>query len=143
MQETDGLVYRLFETILLLMECFFQLPKIAGIENQDPSINEQERLLEALITRFLTDKNQYNNTIYVSYHLRGATSLKRWIKSEVAAAFQDAGLYSVEALLFAQPDFVRYVCVTNHDLPETEQATIVLSQIPDKGVIRQAISAFL
>lgn len=142
-RETEGLTYRLFETLVFLMEQFFQLPKVSGMEEQEPTGSSPEKLLEILITRFLAEKNRYSNTIYVSYHLRGAASLKRWIKSEVTAAFLDAGLYLAESPLIRQPGFVRHINVTNHDMPETLQATIVLPQIPDKGVIRQAIAAFL
>lgn len=142
-RETEGLTYRLFETLVFLMEQFFQLPKVSGMDEQEPGCTSHEKLLEILITRFLAEKTQYRNTIYVSYHLRGATSLTRWIKSEVSAAFQAAGLSLVEAPLFTRPGLVRHIHVTNHDMPETVQATIELPLIPAKELIRQAIAAFL
>lgn len=142
-RETEGLTYRLFQTLVILMEQFFQLPKVSGMDEQEPACTSHEKLLEILISRFLAEKNQYNNTLHVTYHLRGATSLKRWIKSEVTAAFQDAGFYLVEAPLFTQSGFVRHITVTNRDMPETLQATIELPLISDKEMIRQAIAAFL
>jgi len=142
-RETEGLAYRLFETILLLMECFFQLPKIAGIDDQNPVLEKKQSLLEVLITRFIAEQNQYSNTIYVTYQLAGATSLKRWIKLEMLAAFQEAGFYLVEAPIFMQPGFVRHVKVTNQTLFETNQATIELPQLPSKEIIQQALAVYL
>ncbi len=142
-RETEGLVYRLFETLLLLMEHFFQLPRIFEQVTVGQVFKEKQPLLEALITRFTTKKNQYTNTIFVTYQLAGSASLKRWIKLEVMVAVQEVGLYLVEAPIFAHSGFVRHVYVTNQDMPDAVPAAVVLPEIPDKEAIRQAFSAFL
>lgn len=142
-RETEGLTYRLFETLVFLMAQFFQLPKVSGMEEQEPAGTSHEKLLEILITRFLAEKNQYRNTIYVSYHLRGTASLTRWIKSEVTAAFQAAGLYLVEAPLFTHPGLVRHIKITNSDFLEEKQATIELPPVPSKARIQQALTVHL
>ncbi|MBE9897186.1 M protein trans-acting positive regulator [Enterococcus casseliflavus] len=142
-RETEGLTYRLFETLVFLMEQFFQLPKVSGMEEQEPAGSSHEKLLEILITRFLAEKNRYSNTIYVSYHLRGTASLKRWIKSEVTVAFQAAGLSLVEAPLFTRPGLVRHINVTNSDWLEKRQATIELPPVPSKARIQQVLTLYL
>lgn len=144
-RDTEGLAYRLFETILCLMNAFFQLPALASASETYEGSSEEE-LLKALIARFDVEKKQYSQTLYVTYQLEGSTALQRWIKKEVNMKLKEAGFYLVETPLFPPAGMIRHVQVNNFvsdEQPVTALATLSLPKIPSKETIQQALAIYL
>ncbi|MES5415855.1 M protein trans-acting positive regulator, partial [Enterococcus mundtii] len=75
MHETEGLTYGFFETLLFLMEAFFQLPTLEAPEQVPYANSDKPSPLEVLMKRFLAEKKKYSQTIYVSYQLVGPRAL--------------------------------------------------------------------
>lgn len=138
-RETEGLTYRLFETLLFLMETFFQLPLL---EEEVPESRKKDVLLAAFMNQFSAQKKHYSETIVLSYDLVGPSALKRWIKTEVEAAGKERGLHFVDASLVNRPGVLRHIKITNQILQMRPTGDIELPQFPTKEAIRCILSDY-
>ncbi|MFW8668140.1 helix-turn-helix domain-containing protein [Enterococcus entomosocium] len=137
-RSTEGLSYHLFETLLSLMNTFFQLP----VMNEASEEREEQVLLLALIDRYVAEKHKYSHTVYVTYRLTGSPALKCWIKAEVQKSFAQAGLHLIEAGIGEQLGMIRHVCITNRPIEVAHEATIELPYVPTKETIVGALTEY-
>lgn len=139
-RETKGLTYRLFDTLIFLMEMFFQLPRLEEVSQENQT---KDVLLATLMKQFSTQKKRYRNTIAVSYHLTGPTALKRWIKTTLEAVGRDKGVQIVEAPLVNSPGIVRHLKVANQGQTLPPSGGIDLPTFPGKEAIEQTAAPYL
>ncbi|MGL9892253.1 helix-turn-helix domain-containing protein [Enterococcus sp. DIV0806c] len=142
MRETEGLTYGFFETLLFLMEAFFQLPTLEAPAQVPYASREKPSPLDVLMKRFLAEKKKYSQTIYVSYQLVGPRALTRWIKQEVETILKKSGLQAVEAAQMNPLGLVRYVQIVNQPQARNARATIELPYVPSKEKIAEVLSVF-
>lgn len=137
-RSTEGLSYHLFETLLSLINTFFQLP----VMNEAYEEKEEQALLLALIDRYVAEKHKYSHTVYVTYRLTGSPALKCWIKAEVQKSFAQAGLHLIEAGIGEQLGMIRHVYITNRPIEMASEATIELPYVPTKETIVGALTEY-
>ena len=138
----EELSYQLFETVLLLMERFFQIPQIGENQKAYEKVDKQV-VLEVLIQRFKKEQEHYRKLLYVTYQLEGSAALKRWIKEEVTHSFQASGIQVMDASICATMGRGRHILVTNHSLKKAGRNTIQFSKIPSKKDIRYSLNKYL
>ncbi|MGL9768954.1 helix-turn-helix domain-containing protein [Enterococcus sp. DIV0806c] len=141
-RETEGLTYGFFETLLFLMEAFFQLPTLEAPEQVPRTSSEKLSPLDVLMKRFLAEKKKYSQTIYVSYQLVGPRALTRWIKQEVETRLKKSGLQVIEAAQMNPLGLVRHVQIVNQPQTRNARATLVLPYVPSKENIIEVLSVF-
>lgn len=141
-REIEGLTYVFFETLLFLMEAFFQLPTLKAPAQIPYVSSEEPSPLDVLMKRFLAEKKKYSQTIYVSYQLVGPRALTRWIKQEVETMLKTSGLQVVEAAQMNPLGLIRHVKIVNQPQTRNARVTIELPYVPSKEKIDEVLSAF-
>lgn len=137
----EELSYQLFETVLLLMERYFQLPQLEGDRKKEETVDKQV-VLDALIQRFKKEQECYRKLLYVTYQLEGSAALQRWIKREVSECFQASGMQVVDTSMGTPIDRGRHILVTNRSLEKTSKATIHLPKVPNTVTLVNALNDF-
>jgi len=139
----EGLAYQFLATYLSMMLFFFRLPPQDGEGTEKVSVREKAQVLDRLLTTFSLEKENYQKSLYVTYHLTGSAALKSWIKKEVEKGLTQAGRVVVESPVFDQPLFLRHLQVSNDPDKKETKPTIFLPEIPKKEDIQHAIDACL
>lgn len=138
----EELSYQLFETVLLLMERFFQIPQIDAHQKAYEKVDKQV-VLEVLIQRFKKEQEHYRKLLYVTYQLEGSAALKRWIKKEVTNSFQTSGILVMDASMSTTIGKGIHILVTNRSLKSTLYDTIHLPKVPSKVRLSNALNNYL
>ncbi|MGM0294549.1 helix-turn-helix domain-containing protein [Enterococcus sp. AZ062] len=138
-REPEGLAYQLFDTLLCLMERFFQLPPL---EEEIQESRKKDVLLATFMRQFSAQKKRYSNTIAVSYDLTGPSALKHWIKTEVEATGNERGLHFIDAPLANHLGVLRQIRVTNQAQQLNSTGEIQLPTFPTKEVIQRVLSGY-
>ena len=129
----------LFQTLIQLMQTFFHLP--ASEQPAAEAVAEDEQvLLDQMITAFTQEKHRLAHAISVRYQLLGTPALQRWIKQEVCAQLAACGYLVYEADAVVNPPVRSRVQVTNR--LEGRRVEIQLSPIPDQAEIANQVQQY-
>lgn len=138
---SNQLSYKLFETLLFLIERYFQLPQMEGDQKREKPVDRQV-VLNALIQRFKKAQEHYRKLVCVTYQLEGPAALQRWIKREVSRSFQASGMQVVDTSMGTPIDRVRHILVTNRSLEKTSETAIHLPKVPNTVTLFNALNDF-
>ncbi|MFJ3331719.1 hypothetical protein [Enterococcus sp. NPDC086594] len=140
-RENEGIACQFLEHYLALMRHFFRLTPLYNKECDKEIAQDESLIFTQLMNEFLSEKEHYKRALYINYHLKGSTVLKRWIQEEVEAELSKAGLEVVETQKI-EKNLYRQLEVSNYPRTQLTKDTVILSKIPRKQEIQQALGHF-
>jgi hypothetical protein len=142
--EEEGQHVLLFQTLIRLMKNYFHLPYEleANQENLEESTKEdpEDNLLKQLINVFLKEKEQVEQSIYVTFRLIGSQALQRWIKEEIRFQIGELGYYIYDEKAY-NGSALPQIHVTNSP-NGIRQGDIRLSVVPTREEISEQIQKY-
>ncbi|MBO1097916.1 HTH domain-containing protein [Enterococcus casseliflavus] len=132
-----------FETIVYLMNHFFQLPKEAIPDNSEVKNDTEKAVRSEMMNHYMEVKNQIQYPVRVSFELVGSAALKNWIEKKVYEHLKRKGWYLLDSNQEQMPLQVRKVKITNKLQNTIDSTTISLSEIPEEEEIIQTVQKIL
>lgn len=126
-----------FETIIDLMQQFFQLPLIPINDGAAEGQTGEEQFFDQLIKNYYRTKERFERSLVLTFQLTGSLALQKWIKKRVRHYLQIKGYYLLEDI--QTPSFNRQLFITNGRLPQERSNVVCLSTIPEEREIKQVL----
>ncbi|WP_429974990.1 helix-turn-helix domain-containing protein [Enterococcus sp. DIV0840c] len=121
MPDFDDVIVHFFETLISLMNQFFQLSPNKTKEDATEKQTEEELFFKQLMTNYYENKRRVERSLVLSFQLDGSLALQHWIKKKVRKHLQLKGYWLLEGLPLTP--FSRQVTVTNRECPQDAPQT--------------------
>lgn len=142
-EDNERLPVLLFETLILFLQQFFQLPREVLDESEKHNQEPATYLLHQLIGRYQEENQRLRKTITLTYDLIGSAALKNWIKHEVQTYASKRGFELIESSQTHLQPLIRHLTITNKPVSGTVQQTIVLPLVPSGPFIEAQLNIVL
>lgn len=139
-QEAAQLATQFFDTMIYLMNGFFQLPPQVVEQEEQKQIREA-RLSKQLMSRYIQVKQQQERTVALTFDLAGCSALTHWIKQTVEKQWDTLGYCIVNG---DRPFFSGQAFQVTNKLSDLQRENqLCLTKIPSEKEIAAAIQAIL
>lgn len=136
-RDFENMIVPFFETIIDLMQQFFQLPLILTNDCAAEGQTGEEKFFDQLIKNYYRTKERFERSLVLTFQLTGSLALQKWIKKSVRHYLQIKGYYLLEDI--QTPSFNRQLFITNGRLPQERSNVVCLSTIPEEREIKQVL----
>lgn len=126
-----------FETVIALMNQFFQLSLSQTKEDATEGQIEEKQFLDQLIKNYNRTKERFERSLILTFQLTGSLALQEWIKKSVRHYLQVKGYYLLEEIQTIP--FKRQLIITNGRMSQKSVNVVCLSTIPEEVEIKQAL----
>jgi biotin operon repressor len=134
----------LFQILLQLKQNFFHLPfELERKKRATHAGQEVEaKLVEQLISRFLKEKEQVEQSIFVTFRLVGSQALQKWIKEELRFQLNEEGYQLYEEDIVFNGWSLPRMQVTNNPNSRPRPTEIHLSVVPTREEIADKVKQY-
>lgn len=136
-RDFEGMIIPFFETVITLMNQFFQLPLSQAKEDTVEVQTKEKQFFDQLIKNYYSTKERFERSLVLSFQLTGSLALQEWIKKSVRHYLQVKGYYLLEEL--QTTPFNRQVIITNGRMTQERSNRVYLSTIPEEREIELAL----
>lgn len=136
-RDFENLIVPFFETVIALMNQFFQLPLSQSKKDTVKGQTEENQFFNELISNYYRSKERFERSLVLTFQLTGSLALQEWIKKSVRHYLQVKGYYLLEDI--QTMPFNRQVIITNGKMSQEKLNVVWLSTIPEEREIEQAL----
>lgn len=133
----EDVIVPFFETLIALLNQFFQLSMNQNKEDMVERLTEEKRFFDQLMKHYHSSKVRFERSLVLIFQLTGSLALQEWIKKSVRHYLQVKGFYLLEDT--RTTPFKRHVIITNKRIPQESMNVVNLSTIPEEREIKQTL----
>ncbi|MDB1690138.1 helix-turn-helix domain containing protein [Enterococcus casseliflavus] len=136
-KEFEDVIVPFFETMIALMNQFFQLSMSKTKEHTVRRLTEEKRFFDQLMKNYYDSKVRLERSLVLSFQLTGSPTLQKWIKKKVRHYLHVKGFYLIEDI--QDTHSIRQVVITNGRISQKSSNVVCLSMIPEEKEISQTL----
>jgi hypothetical protein len=133
----DNVTGPFFETLIALMNQFFQISPDKTRKNFIKEQSEEKNFLNQLMKNYCESKKRFERALVLRFQLVGSPALQRWIKNMVRHHLQSKGYYLLEDT--ETTIFNRQITISNRKTLQDNPRMVGLSTIPEEKEIKHAL----
>jgi hypothetical protein len=137
-RDFEEVVIPFFETVIALMQQFFQLPLSQNKKDTVEGQIAEKQLFDQLIRNYYRSKERFEQSLVLTFQLTGSMALQEWIKKSVRHYLLQVKDYYLLEDVQTIP-FNRQVIITNDKMTKERSNSVCLSTIPGEREIEQAL----
>ncbi|MDB1689567.1 helix-turn-helix domain-containing protein [Enterococcus casseliflavus] len=137
-RDFENMIIPFFETLITLMQQFFQLT-LSRIKEDvaESQAIDKKRFFDQLMKNYKGSKERFERSLVLTFKLTGSVALQEWIKQNVRNYLQVKGYNLIEEIPITP--FNRQLIISNGRISHEKSNVVYLSTIPEEGEIKQAL----